>query len=1044
MLLFEGPGEVRSILRAIDWSATPMGPVASWPRSLSSTIKLLLGSRYPMVLLWGREDLVQVDNDAYTKLIGTKHPQALGRSIKLTQAESWQTIGPMIERVIETGEPNWVPAQLLAVNRFGFVDETYFSLSYSPVEDDEGAIQGMLCVCSEVTPQTLAQRRLQWQRDLGARSAEARHADAVCDGLAAVLRMAQADIPFAMLHLREEEGAFARKLTVAPTPEGEASLARLAETGDWLARAASGEAVLIEQPDLPADLHGGPWGEPVRAALAQPLTGGAGAAPLGVLLCGISPNCPLDENYRSFLQLFAAQLASALRNARAYEDERRRAEALAALDRAKTTFFSNVSHEFRTPLTLILGPLEDALAAPPADLAAHREPLEVARRNALRMLRLVNTLLDFSRMEEASIPLSPRPTDLAALTADLASAFRTATDRAGLALALDCPPLPRPVMVDPEIWEKIVLNLLSNSFKFTAEGGIAVSLHGLEEGVRLTIADTGAGIPSEALPRLFERFFRIEGQWSRSHEGSGIGLALVRELVELHGGRIEAESDGPGRGSAFHVFLPYGEAAAGAVAGTATPRSRAFVEEALRWLPDEAEAPLTPPLGTRPRLLVIDDNADMRLYLKRLLLPAYEVLIEADGAAGLEALRRFRPDLVLSDVMMPGVDGMSLLASLRADPATAATPVILLSARAGEDARAGGLAAGADDYLVKPFGSRELLARIEGVLRLSAARAVSARIEAQVELRAIADALPVIIAQVGPDLRYRFVNATYESWFGTPRDTLIGRTMLELIGEKAFEMVRHRLEAALRGEAVTYKASLPYRLGGHRDVQVEYVPRLGNDGQPDGFYALVQDITAQEQAARHRELLVNELNHRVKNTLTVVQAIAGQSFRDPRVPPSARETFEGRVAALARTHDLLTSENWDAASLSDIVRGALAPFGDWTRVQLDLPNLRLGAKAAESLSLALHELATNACKYGALSVPDGRLSLTAGIGERFWLEWRESGGPPVAEPQSRGFGSRLVEHGLAAELGGEVKLLFLPAGLVCRIEAPLAHVVPSA
>src|SRR6185312_8479026 len=274
-------------------------------------------------------------------------------------------------------------------------------------------------------------------------------------------------------------------------------------------------------------------------------------------VAAVRPRLRLDDLYRSFFELAAAQIATSIANARAYEEERRRAEALAEIDRAKTAFFSNVSHEFRTPLSLMLGPLEEALAAPAETLPERRDDLALVHRNGLRLLRLVNTLLDFSRIEAGRVQASYTPVDLASLTTELASVFRSATARAGLALEIDCPPLAEPVWVDQDMWEKIVLNLLSNAFKFTLEGGITVRLRQDGRRVRLAVEDTGTGIPAQELPRLFDRFHRVEGARGRTHEGTGIGLALVQELVKLHGGEARAGSV-LGQGSTFTVTLPLG------------------------------------------------------------------------------------------------------------------------------------------------------------------------------------------------------------------------------------------------------------------------------------------------------------------------------------------------------------------------------------------------------------------------------------------------------------------------------------------------------
>ncbi len=313
------------------------------------------------------------------------------------------------------------------------------------------------------------------------------------------------------------------------------------------------------------------------------------------MVAGISARSKFDQLYKDFIELVRTQVATAIANARAYEEERRRVEALAEIDRAKIAFFSNVSHEFRTPLTLMLGPLEDILAQNNLS-QADRERLDLTHRNALRQLKLVNTLLDFSRIEAGRMEASYEPVDLAAYTMDLASMFRSAIEHAGLKLTVDCEPLPGPVYVDREMWEKIVLNLLSNAFKFTFEGEIHVSLKPDGKTVQLVVRDTGAGIPADELPHMFERFHRVRGTRSRTHEGTGIGLALVQELVHLHGGTIGVSSI-ENVGTTFTVSIPTGTSHLPADRIEATRRltSTAFgadpyVEEVLSWLPEETRS----------------------------------------------------------------------------------------------------------------------------------------------------------------------------------------------------------------------------------------------------------------------------------------------------------------------------------------------------------------------------------------------------------------------------------------------------------------------
>ncbi len=397
-----------------------------------------------------------------------------------------------------------------------------------------------------------------------------------------------------------------------------------------------------------------------------------------------------------------------------------------------------MSHEFRTPLTLILGPVSDALASAEGEFTQlRRDNLDVVHRNALRLQRLVNALLDFSRIEAGRVRALYEPIDVASFTAELASVFRSACERAGLRLDVDCPPLPEPVYLDREMWEKIVLNLLSNAFKFTLEGQIRVAVRQGPRATVLRVQDTGVGIPAEEMPRLFERFHRVDNARGRTHEGSGIGLALVQELIKLHGGSITARSE-LGQGTTFEVIIPLGRAhlrteqiSHNRSRPQASTWANPFVEEAMHWLPETASGPdsrfelptdqeiesisargSAKADGDRPLVLVADDNTDMRQYLVRLLAEHYTVEAVSDGAAALAAVRRQLPSLVLTDVMMPHLDGFGLLRELRADPRTATVPVIMLSARAGEESRVEGMEAGADDYLVKPFSARELSARV--------------------------------------------------------------------------------------------------------------------------------------------------------------------------------------------------------------------------------------------------------------------------------------------------------------------------------------------
>ena len=480
------------------------------------------------------------------------------------------------------------------------------------------------------------------------------------------------------------------------------------------------------------------------------------------------------------------------------ELERREAELarlnkrLQELDHAKTEFFANVSHEFRTPLTLLLGPIEDLLGQPyPLTESApdNRILLEIAYRNALRLLKLVNTLLDFSRIEAGRADPVWKATDLAPYTAGLASSFQSLFEQAGLELVVDCPPLPQPVEVDRDMWEKIVLNLVSNAFKFTWQGRIEIRLRTVGGNAELTVIDTGIGIPAHELPHLFERFHRIEGAHGRTYEGSGIGLALVKDLVHLHGGSIRVASE-PCHGSRFTVSIPMGVVHTGALSADADEQvpaasrslALAFVEEAVQWMPDDiAPRKLSAAAGRRGCIVVADDNSEMRAYIKRLLEDVgYTVVTTADAQAALAICTASPPDLLLSDIMMPGMDGFALLRHIRAYSNTAGLPVILLSAQAGEEARIEGLSSGADDYLIKPFPSRELVARVEGMIRLAQTRqeAQEATRKLAEEIEDLYDNAPCGYHSLDEEGVITRMNKTELAW--------IGYSAAELIGIKRF------------------------------------------------------------------------------------------------------------------------------------------------------------------------------------------------------------------------------------------------------------------
>jgi PAS domain S-box-containing protein len=939
-------------IREFNWASHPLGPPARWPHSLKTLIRILLTSRYAMWMGWGT-DLTFFCNDAYLPTVGVKEGWVLGAPARQVWEEIWSDLRPRIEAVMQRGESTWDESLLLFLERSGFAEETYHTFSYSPAPNDDGSTGGLLCVVTEETDRILSQRRLQL---LGMLASDLSTANTQADLFARVgarLGDGARDLPFAFVYLFENEGEIARLACAhgaAPGDEVAPVEIRVdAETTVWPAK-----AILLEARSFVADeisrrfesVPHGPWPRSPRMAAIVPLAHQAHAAPAGFLVVGLNPFRPFDLGYRGFVELLAGQIAAALATARSYDEERKRARALAELDRAKTAFFSNVSHEFRTPLTLMLSPLEDLVSKSDSGIRpANRELALLAHRSGLRMLKLVNTLLDFSRIEAGRVEASYEPLDLAAFTAELASTFRSAIEKAGLEFSVDAPPLSERLYVDREMWEKVVLNLISNAFKFTLHGSILVRIREQEESVVLEVSDTGAGIPSEALPHLFERFYRVQGVHGRTHEGSGIGLALVSELVKFHGGTVEAASQ-PGRGSTFTVRIPKGSAhlpadriKPGRTARLSSAGASPYVEEAFRWLPrdkpgsallDTAEFPAMrmPVDAGRPTVLLADDNADMRDYVERLLSDRFRVIAVSDGITALEVARHEKPDLVLTDVMMPRMDGFAFLREVRQDRNLGTLPVIMLSARAGEEARAEGLDAGADDYLIKPFTARELIARVSGTLAVARARRDAAEREAELkaETAEILETMTLAFFALDADFRYVYLNAEAEGILGVTRDEALNERMWERFpGSEMTEFGRELRRAMAERIALRFDTYYdPMDLW----FEVNAYPMTG--GRLGVFFRDVTETKLFEEALRaakesaeaanrSKDRFLALLSHELRTPLSPVLMSVAAMETDPDLPPDIHE----EMVMIRRNIELETRLIDDLLDLSRIVNGKL-------------------------------------------------------------------------------------------------------------------------
>lgn len=740
-----------------DWSETSIGPVARWPATWRNVVDLILVSSFPSAVGLGPE-LIYFYNDAFISIGGpARHPSALGRSVREVWREIWE---PVLERrfseTLSTGRPTGEADLLMPLLRSGYLEETYLTFSFAALADDRGNPSGIFCTATENTGQVIARRQLDCLRRLASQCAYAESAEDACRLAAQALEGQPRDVPFAIVYLLDGTGSHVESIASA-------GLSSIPPGDPWrlTATVSTRTPLLIDQV---ADIVGPTLVTPEvtpQQALAIPLTDAGTDTRIGILVTGLNPMRPVDES-RRFFELVAGQVETAISSARMRENAERRARELAALDRAKTVFFSNVSHELRTPLTLLLEPLRQVLDCAQLD-PADRELLTTARRAGTRLLKLVNSLLEFSRIEGGRIEARYEPTDLGLFTADLASMFRSAFERLGIRFLIECHSLPDPTYVDRDMWEKIVLNLLSNALKFTLKGQVSIRVQALPGCLELEVADTGGGIAAEDLPRIFDRFATIEAPHARTVERTGIGLSLVKERVKLHGGTIEAKSE-RGVGTTITVRIPAGRAhlpqdriAAESSSSQRESASQPFLEEAFGWLAEDSDA-ASQDLSSnasrdpcRERILVVDDNAEMRRYLRRMLQDRWRVETAPNGVAALDQIHLQPPDIVVADIMMPQMDGLEMLCRLRDDALTAQIPVLLLSARAGEEASVGGLRAGANDYLVKPFSRHELLARVES--RLASARQQATERQARTQAEQTIRAREEFFAALAHELR---------------------------------------------------------------------------------------------------------------------------------------------------------------------------------------------------------------------------------------------------------------------------------------------------
>lgn len=920
-----GGGEMGQRIREYDWSKTPLGPVETWPQSLRTCIRIMLTSRQPIWIGWGK-DLIKFYNDPYKDIVRGMHPWALGSPASVVWKAIWRDIEPMLQQVMEKDIGTYVESQLLIMERNGYPEETYYTFSYTPIPGDNGGTEGMICANTDDTDRITGGRQMQTLTQLAKSITDSKTNHEVISRTIDVLKQNPWDFPFAafrtisgtkaVLTMATDFGEFASKVPA------EIDLDSNSDRAEIVRRAINSRQMQVfdNLQERIGDLPRGAWQIPPKQSLVLPIMKSA-KDPYGVLVVGLNPYRLLDDKYKGFFSLIADQMSTGFSAVHILDEERKRAEALEEIDRAKTTFFSNISHEFRTPLTLLLAPLEDAISDKQID-GENKVRLEVAHRNALRMQKLVNTLLEFSRIEAGRMEGRFRRVDICLLTEDLASTFRSAIERSGMKLRVHCEKISDDVYVDADMWERIILNLLSNAFKYSNEGEIGIDIRQSDGMVHVAVSDTGVGIPADQVDRIFDRFYRVENTGGRSQEGTGIGLSMVRELVKLHHGTIEVTSE-HNKGSVFTVSIPVGkehispsQISENEIGQAAFRHSAAFVEEAMKWIPSKdqpkevASSTINPASNAnRARVLLADDNADMREYVKRLLSEQFNVITAQDGEEAFRKVLEFRPDLLLSDIMMPKLDGFGLLKKVRTHPELKGLPVIFLSARAGEEAKVEGLDAGADDYLVKPFSAKELLVRVTNHIRINQVRR-----ETELQFYQLFLEAPALVNIFkGPDFRYELFHPKNKEIFGDVDYT--GQRILDVLPELKGQEVMRMLEEVYHTGKTIYeweRKAVMHNASGQnveRYFNFTYQPWYDLKGNVQGVLNFAIDVTDQvvsrksveESEKKYRDLserlevMVEQRTSELRRSNDDLQQFAHVTSHDLKEPVRKMKTFINRL-----------------------------------------------------------------------------------------------------------------------------------------------------
>lgn len=919
-------------------------------------------------------------------------------SVKDAWGPVWNDVLPTINRCLTLGEPCHFEDDLLLYRRgpSGHFVEKYHTWSFVPLFGYDGEPLGLYNPTVETTAYVLTRRRQETLRDLAEQVPFARSSSEFYESVASVMERNPKDVPFlaiysstsapsdvtsplalqleAAIGIPDGHSSCPPAITIprraarlrppetpsSPTPSVK-SLSSRASKGDrvrhsdqvnaWPLEEALYHGQCVVMNDCSRLVEGLPirqWDYLPESAIVIPICSDrSNPIPDAFLIAGLNLQCPLDTLYEDWIHVLRSNIGSSLASVKESERAEQRRLEEERMARAQTAWFQGAAHDLRSPLTLVAGPLDDVLRT--SLTLAQRQSLTLASQSVTRIQRLVDTLLDFSRIEAGKLTGHFVALDLGAFVAGITTLFAPAIQRKGIDFVVDIQPSETPVGIDPTLMETVVTNLMSNAVKYTQQGRIGVSVRFPQDHAIIAVTDTGCGIPRAELQGMGNRFTRATTAVQAGIEGSGIGLALTQELVKIHQGelsiasQIAAENDKAEHGSTFTITIPVNNRLdAPGDAETTVPsrsvgtygRQRALeamqttepidLGETLSTATDETERGDAFLFEASDTLLLVDDNEGIRQYIKRSLSPYCRVLEATNGIDALAMAQELSPppNLILSDLMMPGLNGTELLARIRGTPSTRHIPMMLLSAATDAELRLEALTLGADDFVLKPFKPKELLARIHLHMQLGKRRAFLEQgfVQREHEIKLLSDYCPSGIVRADEQGMLTYANATWRSYCGMPPDQDINE-WTEYVDEATRQQLRNVTAAIIHGNSKQVQSTWTWNNG--RTVTGTFIrlDRMGDGGTGfKGTLGCLQDITYQEErlheaerrrieaeeSKRQQELLVDMTSHEIRTPVSAIlqcSSLVKENFVEMR-QELAERGIKGFVASAQRLEEI--------------------------------------------------------------------------------------------------------------------------------------------